>query len=228
VAGDVNQQLIEFHTLQHVMEVFPRPYPASRELPKWLHDMPVEGAPGVSTVKRCPPFLEAMTLGYIIPLPCDVKLIMKPDRLEVQVPEHGCAPLIELHVQAQFPGAPFGNAPIIKFRNPWIIKTPPGYSTLVLPPMNRPGSPIQPLSAVVETDTYYRNITFPAICLLRPNSEVLLPRGTPLVQVIPFRRDEWSSECVAADSSAHMKQNEHLSANPHMYKDQHWKKKTYV
>ena len=57
-----------------MLDVFPRPYPASQSIPEWYRRMPVETDPPSEhgTLKRCPPFLEAMSFGYIIPLPADV------------------------------------------------------------------------------------------------------------------------------------------------------------
>jgi len=222
----VTRQLIEFHTKPEMLSAFPQPMPANRAVPKWLRAMPTENGPATPTVKRCPPFLEAMTAGYIIPLPADVHLIHTGSALQAKMVDFNIS-LVDMHMQDQFPGAPFGNAPLVKFRCPWIIKTPPGYSTLIVPPLNRFGSAIMPLSGVVETDTYYRAIAFPSICLLQPRTEVVLKRGTPLVQVIPFRREEWGSQAGAWDAQSLAGQEDLFADNPHMYRDEHWKKKVF-
>ena len=51
--------------------------PAQRGLPQWLRSMPPAAySPFLDaefeTVKRCPPFVDAMAHGFVIPLPCDV------------------------------------------------------------------------------------------------------------------------------------------------------------
>ena len=54
----------------------PRPVPARAALPEWLRVMadrersPLHGQE-VRTVKQCPPFIDAMCYGFIMPLPCD-------------------------------------------------------------------------------------------------------------------------------------------------------------
>ena len=53
------------------------------------------------------------------------------------------------------PGAPFAHMPALKFRCPWLIKTPPGYSTLFLPPVNRFDAPFIPFSGIVESSIVY-------------------------------------------------------------------------
>src|SRR5437016_730072 len=214
------EQLIEFLTKAEMLEVFPHPYPANRALPDWYRQMPVETDPPseFGTVKRCPPFLEAMSCGYIIPLPADMKVTVTSTTLNIEISGFN-EPLAELHLQSQFPGAPFPARPLIKFRNPWIVKTPPGYSTLFVAPLNYFDAPFVPLAGVVETDTYYRHVTFPAIWLLGPGTQTILKRGTPLVQAIPFRRDDWTSAHGGWDTAATNAQQADLDRNLHMYKD---------
>ena len=54
-----------------------RPVPARAALPEWLRTMPRTAfsdlhGQEVRTVKQCPPFVDAMSHGFTIPLPCDV------------------------------------------------------------------------------------------------------------------------------------------------------------
>src|SRR5205085_8622645 len=117
---------------------------------------------------------------------------------------------------------------LLKFISPWLIKTPADYSTLFLPPLNRFDSPIIPVSGIVETDTYYRGVAFPAICALQPGQEVLLQRGAPLVQIIPIPRQPWEAQYSGWDEARMNKQDAELTGDPHMYKNRHWKKKVYT
>ncbi len=55
----------------------PRPFPARGALPDWLRAMPAKAhsdihGRDIRTVKQCPPFIDAMAYGVMIPLPCDV------------------------------------------------------------------------------------------------------------------------------------------------------------
>ena len=54
-----------------------RPVAARGALPEWLRNMPASAfselhRQQIRTVKQCPPFVDAMAHGFIIPLPCDV------------------------------------------------------------------------------------------------------------------------------------------------------------
>src|SRR5437773_8974844 len=212
------QPLIEFHAPPDRVNDLRRPYPAAQVIPDWFKQMPT-GVPNdtVGTAKRCIPFLEALTCGYIIPLPADIHITShrtSSGSAELKIQITGFAhPLVEMHPQSQYPGAPFANLPVLKFINPWIIKTPPGYSTLFVPPMNRFAAPIVPLCGVVETDQYYQEINFPAVCLLRPGATATLPKGTPLVQVIPFRREAWESSFGSWDEQLRQHQIDARAAN---------------
>jgi hypothetical protein len=46
---------------------------------------------------------------------------------------------------------------------------------------------------IVDTDTYKSPVNFPFV-LRDPKTDGLIPAGTPLMQVIPIKRDEWQME----------------------------------
>ena len=56
----------------------------------------------------------------------------------------------------------------------------------------------------------------------------LIPAGTPIMQVIPFKRDDWKSYANEYDSKEqihkHQKIRKHLFGG---YKKEHWQKKTF-
>ena len=214
---------IEFHTLANGIDKIPHPYPASQHIPEWLKSMPTEYEHG-STVKRCPPFLAAMTSGYIIPAPFDAKLTMS-DAGELTL--RGTVSFLSAHFPAQVQGAPFGDARIIKFENPWIIVTPPDYVSLITAPVNRFEMPFTPLTGIVETGTYYREVHLPMACTMKPGETFVLRRGDPMIQVIPIRRDEWTAGVGAMDESRRAEQQAMVEANPHFYKDHFWRKLTF-
>jgi hypothetical protein len=219
---------IEFHAGGH--ERFPAPYPAVQNVPDWYKNLPPEVAgPDDArnrTIKRCIPFLEAITAGYIIPVTADITFTRDAQgglSFEAQSPVNP----IETHGPVQYRGTPFASALIVKFMNPWSVKTPPGYSALFLPALNRFHIPFLVLSGVVETDNYYREINFPAICQMPPNSRFVMQKGTPLVQVIPFKRDRWESVAKEWDQQKRAEMEDAMVANLHLYKDEHWVKKIF-
>lgn len=77
----------------------------------------------------------------------------------------------------------------MKFHNYWTLRTPPGWSCLFLPPLNRHHPVFEILAGVVDTDLYCGRIHFPFVATA-PDGFHVVEKGTPMVQVIPFRREE--------------------------------------
>jgi hypothetical protein len=226
----MDKQLIEFHA--DAPGDHAAPYPAKAAVPDWLKrtpmGMPNPGQPGtdIPTVKQCPPFIEAMACGYVIPLATDVMLARDAQGALSFAADWK---VIDTQHPLQYAGSPFEGRLIVKFMNPWTIRTPPGYSTLFLPPLNQFTLPVQVLSGLVETDTYYRPVHFPSICLMAPGTTVTLPRGTPIAQAIPIRREDWQSSVGPSDRQARAQIEQDMAARRHsFYKDRHWKKKGYA
>jgi hypothetical protein len=78
----------------------------------------------------------------------------------------------------------------------------------------------------VDTDTYNGGINFPFV-LNDPTFEGLIPAGTPMVQVIPFKRDSWKSTIDLSTDS--IMKSERLLATKFYdrYKKLFWSKKEY-
>ena len=73
--------------------------------------------------------------------------------------------------------------------NPYAIATPPGYSVLFTQPMHRE-SVFTILDGIVDTDNYNVPVNFPFV-LNDVKWEGIIPAGTPMAQLIPFKRESW-------------------------------------
>jgi hypothetical protein len=200
---------IEFHLIHDFPDhIIVPPLPAKRTLPNWFKGMPGEHD-GDQTVKRCVPFLDAMSVGYTLLTHIDV--LLKQDTngnlaLRFTDEKHQQLinrwPPIETHPMRQIVGSPFESLTILKYMNPWVIKTPKEYSLLFLPPINRFESSIIPLVGLVDTDLYKNVVNIPFIHteLTAGGPEVFIPAGTPMCQLVPVRRDEWTSRVTWLDA----------------------------
>jgi hypothetical protein len=226
----VDARLIQFHAKEK--DRFPAPYPAAKAIPDWFKLMPTEAPPrdpgtdGRPTVKQCPPFADALACGYVIPLSGDLIFTLDASGKFVCECPNGDATMA-MHASEQLIGSPLGRPLIVKFLNPWTIVTPPGYSTLVVEPLNRAALPFHFFAGVVDTDRLYKPINFPASCLMEPGSRCALKRGTPLVQVIPFRRDDWRSELEEVDLARVAEVRQQIAADPHHYREHLHHKKVF-
>lgn len=175
------------------------PVPAKRMLPNWYKEMNpyVRGKREVitdtdlgntsSTVKKCMPVFDALTAGYIIPLPCDVHVFNQDGYPAFSWPDYE---IVAKHAPSQLGSHPTATGfPIPKFISTWIIKTPPGYSCLFVPPLHH-DNVFKVLEGIVDTDTYHGSVEFP-FQLKDMSWEGIIPAGTPMVQVIPFKRESW-------------------------------------
>lgn len=176
----------------------PPPLPARQTLPAWLKAMPMQAHSdmhdaAVRTVKQCPPFLDAMRTGFVMPLACEVRyaggaFTWDWDLPDPSVADHPRAP-INFHAAAQVAGAPFGDSNLLKFVGFWTVELPPGWSLLVTHPLNRDDLPFRTLSGLVDVDAFHQvGLLFPARWL-DPDTDRVLPRGTPVAQCIPVLRE---------------------------------------
>lgn len=174
-----------------------QPKPASRLVPEWYKntssyvngERKPRGDGGTSaTVKRCMPVFDAIVAGYIIESPADVFVSIKDGGQWFEWSDFG---LISFHPIEQAPGHPARKPfPYPKWNNPWSITTPKGYSTLFVQPFHRE-SVFTILPGIVDTDQYTPPVNFPFV-INDPTFEGFIPKGTPIAQVIPFKRDSWA------------------------------------
>lgn len=184
------------------------PKPASNFIPTWYEEsksyvndekIPPTAGGTNATIKRCMPIFDSMVSGYIIPTVVDiwVKQVFVEDNSEKKQPRYEWPSFdaIEFHPIIQAPDYPNNTGHTVaypKWINPWSIKTPPGYSTFFIQPLHRKSN-FTIIPGVVDTDKYNPAVNFPFV-LNDINFEGLIPAGTPMVQVIPFKRDSWKME----------------------------------
>ena len=175
-----------------------KPIPAKNEIPEWYKQTNayVNGKKQVidvnsteATIKKCMPVFDAILAGYLIKLNYDLDLRKTEEGMHFN---WAAAPGLDFHPKSQAPLYPglIGES-IPKFINPWIIETPKGYSLLVLNPIHRHEYPIKILEGVVDTDKYATTINFP-FQVTDSDFTGLIPAGTVIAQVIPFKRDKWT------------------------------------
>lgn len=178
----------------------PEPVPATRALPGWLRKMPDEvpaealGGEGVRTLKHCPPVIDALRLGVILPSAADVEVTAGEIAWDWAPPileeTHISRAPVGVHIPEQAAGSAFdpGGALVLKFVNFWTLEAEPGWSLLFQHPAGYPDLPFRALGGVVDCDLFKDGyVHFPA--LLEPGFEGVIPKGTPVVQVVPVRRD---------------------------------------
>lgn len=196
---------VQFFAEKLHIDAFPHPQPSQRFMPSFFQKLrPQHDAhPKSGTVKRCVPFLDTLTHGYIIPLWSDVYIRAFDGTIKVEFPENlPMSSSLSPHGYVQIEDHPLSNKPYgnlpMKWHNPWGIKTPKGWSCLFTSPLNHLETRFKILDGIVDTDTYYNQVNFPFIWT-GGEGEFFIPQGTPLVQVIPYKRLKTNCDIVEMD-----------------------------
>ena len=210
---------VTFRCPPELEAILPRPLPAVLGLPDWFKALPQKAFNPVLqddqfTVKKCPPFIDAMTSGFLLPLAADLKVENGEFSWDRDVPSgelncYGRSP-IDFHDGVQVAGTPLFDDDqfIIKFNNYWTIELPAGYSLLVTHPINRHDLPFMTLTGLVDADRYVDNfIHFPARWR-DPAFTGTLPAGTPVAQCLPIKRDRWMAQfgTITGDAATRLRE----------------------
>ena len=99
------------------------------------------------------------------------------------------------HNGGQLLGSDFDQRLSIKFRQPWTISTPEGTSCYWLDPFLKMNDNWTAMQGVIDTDGF-NQIDTNCITIIHPltNENFIIPKGTPIVQIVPFVRTKWKHE----------------------------------
>jgi hypothetical protein len=229
------------------------PIPVKLNIPEWYKKL--EHHIQHKTIKGCMPFLDTLTSGYLLKMPQDFYVRHNVDNKNEKGEEikdsfqtfglHDQGQVLsakvinlnfglDVHTIDQLGEAPFikknKNLPFYKLVNPWKIKTPKGYSCLFVPPLNNSDDRFSIIPGIVDTDTFPNEINFPIVINgdKYPVLETTIKKGTPYVQIIPFKRDSW--KMLLKPRKQKEIQNSRLFYGLkilNIYKDRYWNKKSW-
>jgi hypothetical protein len=229
------------------------PTPIKLNIPEWYKNL--DHTILNKTIKGCMPFLDTLTAGYTLKMPQDFNVRHNVNNKNEKGEEfkdsfqtfslHDYSQIlnskhinlnsgIDTHSLKQVEGSPFieknKNLPFYKILNPWKIKTPKGYSCLFVPPLNNSDDRFSIIPGIVDTDTFSNEINFPIIINgdKYPVLETTIKKGTPYVQIIPFKRNSWKMTVKPRNQKEI--QNSRLFYGLkvlNIYKDKYWNKKSW-
>jgi dUTPase len=177
------------------------PTPTINLLPEWYKDLPENNSNLLNSqnplnVKSCLPVVDYITSGYLIinsyEISLEEKTINFQNFLNVQtMRSNENSKNILLYKNFQCPLQENGiKKTYFKVRLDWNIKTPMGYSCLIIQPFYHKENKYTLLPSIIDTDVYDGEI-FVAGYLNSKEIISIMP-GDPIVQVIPFKRDSWT------------------------------------
>ena len=196
----------------------------------WNNKQPLQKSYQVSkSFKSCIPFLDSLTTGYTIQLWTDVRVRQEngspvftwasgPDPIDFRSNEGN----------QHLPVPPGFNQGQFVWKFPYTIKVPAGYSCLITHPMNRYDLPFIGLNAISDNEVATLgpgNYPF----FIKEGFEGIIQEGTPIMQIIPFKRENWKIEenknLLGESVNLQRKMNAVISG---YYKKNIWKRKEYL
>ena len=199
-----------------------------KKIPKWKNNEMFEVGRGFNiTVKQCMPFLDSLTSGYMIVLSND--LYVKNDNGVPLITwrESDFPPILRQELSS-FDLVPTGHHPTEFVWQSGVANTIPiGYSLLFTHPLNRHDLPFTTLSGIVDGGLVMNpkgQIPF----FVKENFEGIIPQGTPIIQMIPYRQENWihkQTKGLIKKSNEHNKKASSLLYG--WYKKTFWTRKKY-
>lgn len=233
------------------------PVPTQKEIPSWYKDadrfakmpngeyykatkevcpFPKEGTTDdygkIPTWKACPAIMDAFATGYLFKTPCDIKFFINSNgNIDVKIEDlkhqDFCTkrtPMAQFKHPEGFYDHHFAWSP------DWGLELPEGYSALFMTPMNRFDLPFLNTTGIVDSDKVHLLGSFPFF--ITKGWEGIIPAGTPYLQVLPFKRENWNHEIEILTQSemyGKMVENSKFYRQPDggVYKNKIWTRREY-
>lgn len=148
------------------------------------------------TVKSCMPFMDSFSTGYILETWCDIHVQKNNDSVEYN---WSLGPQIMSNRNSRFSEDFDKNNYFypheFEWKLYWVPKLPIGYSMIYTHPFNRIDLPFYTLTGIMDNDSFYKlhkvgNVPF----YMTKDFEGIIPAGTPIMQLIPIKREKWNSK----------------------------------
>jgi hypothetical protein len=237
------QKISFIPSLENFKDVYIAPVPAITMVPEWYKSLTLYGDTNdiknlnpinhVGTdgtlvdTKKCMPMFDALTSGYYYLLEDDLHVSLNDDGFPT-LTWKGDVMLVDKRPTLQIPVPGNCHQLHFGFRMNWFYRTPPGHSVLVTHPMNRYDLPFYTLSGMVDSDIWGLPVFFSFF--LKRDFIGTIPKGTPIMQFIPFKRDEWEIEIKTDKKSIEeeeFKAEKRRTMVTGYYKEDVWQKKEY-
>lgn len=180
----------------------------------------------ILNIKSCMPFFDSFTTGYIVELTQDLYVEIKnggpyihwktqPDPINTRNVGENIIPIPHGFADTHF-----------VWKYPHALNAKQGYSAIITHPLNRHDLPFISLTGIIDIDILVGEGNIPFF--IKEGFEGLIPKGTPILQIIPFKRESWK---INKDDSIIEKNNkENINKSRSMigwYKNNRWQKKEF-
>lgn len=230
-----------------------KPVPSISAKPDWwdksvmyrpeLGDPNIDGGKPHRTnalIKSCPAVADVLSFGYTLFVPIDIDIDARDeDHLKWRNAYHTKSSIFGysnpkqdytgFHYPEQLDkyNVPEGYHKIpFKINTYYGIKTDPGYSTLVTHPMHDWDLPYFVQSGIIDTDKIASRFPYPLF--IKQGFVGTIKAGMPLLQVIPFKREDYEAEIVSLDKDDLADVSKKLMSYPTSpYRKLYWQRKKF-
>jgi hypothetical protein len=197
---------IEFVSIEEEVQQFvTSPLPSKKYIPKWYKDSFMyyesnsisffsdDKTKAKKTIKHCIPVFDSITCGYIQETWTDIYI--KENQGEVEYAWSIGPEIIgsrNKEMKQKMPCPPGCNETLLDWKMHWVPKTPFNYSVLITHPMYRFDLPFVTTPGIFDSDKFNMPGTAPSFFLKKGFSGII-PKGTPMYQIIPYKKESWKS-----------------------------------
>lgn len=232
------------------------PSPVKLHVPQWYKDGEMYDTDQKPALKTCVPFLDVMLSGYVLTTIEDMKIFSKGGYIYVEdgiLKEDGTFEAYSEKNKNHNHGHQHNhedetiNSSLIAERKStsgstiprpaghlqnhlvwsgkWGWKVPRGHSVIVTHPFNRHDLPFTTLSGIIDSDGWVPpgNIPF----FLKEDFDGVIPKGTPIAQLFPFKRQDWKMSISKVLQSRSFFDGATDRSVIGYYKRKYWNRKNY-
>lgn len=195
----------------------------------------VEKHRGGGSAKACPAISDALVHGYVLYSGIDLYFDTTSDEVKAQRPLD--VPMTDEGQYLLYRNDPWQTNDILytpegfhpqtfKLDPMYGIRTESGYSVLITSIFYRDDLPWRFMDAIVDTDRFvaYDHISF----WIKKDFKGVVKQGTPMFQVIPFKREDFQMEIIPMDEFNHSHQANGVSSKfTQGYKKHFWQRKSF-
>jgi hypothetical protein len=181
-----------------------------KKLPRYVNNSnkPIKSL-GHKDLKTCVPFRDAMITGYMILLPADIEVCIAANgdvdvfhNLELTFKVVEKRGVLTKENQGFGMPHPVGTVPIMfAWAALFGIGTSKYDSVLVTHPLNRNDLPFVTTSGIIDSGFFKMSGNIPFF--IKEGFSGVIPKGTPIAQVIPFKRESWKSKHLRSNREAY-------------------------
>lgn len=191
-----------------------------------------ENGHNIHSWKSCPVVYDGMGTGYAFKTPCDLEFYRDQNNIpHVKITDNRFASFV--HERPPMPGfqVPWGYDEFhFAWYGDWAVRLPTGYSALYIQPINRYELPFETTSGIIDSDVVNLFGTVPFF--IAKDFEGTLPKGTPFLQIIPFKRENWKSDYEYPDFMKIYKDNtenikKYRTPKGGVYLNEVWERRKY-